>query len=463
MEEAARLSEEKATQEEEKSQAQTTQGNNSDEQDAPFSMSELSKRMHCPINYKAALPFLYDNERKAKQTPEESLSHIPWRLRLANNDAPAAPRSQQNKPPQDTIMEEIPTFSSWTYLELRRHQNTAWASDRLKEGNELLFINPTRAETKFLEGLDLVPDHVDLLTAYAKLLITNNDLPAAESKLKQALEIDPNHALAQKTQHALIKVQQGRIRMQQQQQLLFEDATTGGNFMKNRNVQVAVGNSIYSDVLMERALMGDDDDNRREDDNSDSRSRKKSKKDRKRKKQKKKHKRKRKRRYYSSESDDDDSSSRSSRSGSSMDADGRGNDKDDTKRHDGPDDDQQGKTRDDSDSREDRRHRKDRKRRKKHRKRRRRRDHSSESDDGSRSSVSPENGEDDGQGDDVQKSKSDTGDNGADATSQKKSPKEERGDDSREDPRSQKDAKRRRQRDDRKHRSRKKSRRHDSS
>ncbi|KAL3940152.1 MAG: hypothetical protein SGBAC_005246 [Bacillariaceae sp.] len=484
MEEAASLVQEKVeVNREEKIEPENkseplAKDDDANQQDAhdTLSMSDLSIRMHCPINYKVTLPFLYsiNDEGKTNDAPESSLSYIPWRLRMMEESCEKGETNGEtdgDKPSVDSPTEDDLVFPSSTYLDLRRQQNNSWASDRLKEGNEVLFINPNKAETKFLEGLDLVPDHADLLTAYAKFLMMNNDFAAAETKLKHALETDPDHKLAQKTQLELVRKKEGRIRMgqqqQQQQQQILQDAPKS-DFLASRNVEMAKGNSIYSDVLMERALaMGDNDDaddgDAASDNSSRSRRRKKSaKKDRKRKKKKKKPRRKRRRRYYSSESGEDVSSC-SVLSGDST---------DDARKKKGNDDDQKDKgdssqqndrkeeRNGDEDPRVDRRRRNDKKRSRKYRKRRRQR-YSSESDvdNGSRA-VPPDNANGHAE-DDGRKNKDENNVGYAEDDTKEQDQQDERSDaDSESDRRFRK---RRRRRDDRRRRHCKKHLRTDSS
>lgn len=447
----------------EQSKPQEEQGRQEDVEKQRF-MSDLSKKMHCPMDYKKKIPFLYhSDDGRLKAAPESSLSYIPWRLKIADDDVSDDKPVDGNRPsetePSTAEATAVLKFPAWTYLDLRRRQNNSWASDRLKEGNELLFINPTKAETKFLEGLDLVPDHVDTLAAYAKLLMTNNDFSSAESKLKLALETDPDHKQAQKVQLELNRKKEGRIRMLQQQQRqkeLLRNVPTR-DFLTSRNIQVSNGNSIYSDVLMERALtMGDDEQDAVEksgnhsDDSEQSRQRRsrKSRKERKRSKKKKRKRRRKKRRhrYYSSDSEDDGSS----HSDSSEDA--KGNNEDGGEK---------GKKTDDNEKVP------EKKRKRTHRRERRRRYYSSESEDDHSHGSEFSNDDDSIQGNNrdahVDSRGTDNGSKEQDKREEKASDGNDDGNSMGDKRDSRKDRKRRRHRDERKHHSRRKSRRRDSS
>jgi hypothetical protein len=328
------------------------------------SLSELSQRLHCPVDYKTVLPISVNMTKH----PETSLSYIPWRLQQIHADGTSKDDAFENLDgnkngtmTNDTTHEDQPQhifFPSYSYLDLRRQQNNSWASERHKEGMQQFFINPTKAETKFLEGLDLVPDHVDLLADYGKLLISNNDFVAAEAKLKRALDLDPNHKLAK---DQLDRLEQRQRRTQQHQGRLL-----------NRKIKVARESSAYNDVLMERALAMEDNP---EEDGEEYASKNKKRSHRDRKHSKRKKKRRRRRRYYSSSSASSDSSSVSSSDGHDYDASSRD--------EEGAADAAAHASDDDDDSRQQRKKRKDRKRRKrserkhhsKTKKKKRKRDH----------------------------------------------------------------------------------------
>jgi hypothetical protein len=180
------------------------------------SLADLSRRLHCPVE------ILEENA----EAPEAPPPPPPQTSSTTDDDGH---KQQQNK-----------SFPLVSYLDLRRHQNVAWANDRLQEGNELVFCDPAKAERLFQQGLDLVPDHADLLVAYGTVLAqTIKRRPLAILKLNCALEIDPNHVGA--------KEQLERVQLQHQSLLRRRHE-------RNNVVPVARESSVYQDVLMERSL-----------------------------------------------------------------------------------------------------------------------------------------------------------------------------------------------------------------
>jgi tetratricopeptide (TPR) repeat protein len=179
-----------------------------------ISLDELSRRLFSPYE----IPKPAGDEAEPS---DQSLSYIAWQLKQshANND-----RSSSS----------FPTFS---YLDLRRQQNTAWATDRLTEGNAILFEDPRKAENLYKQGLDLVPDHVELLVGYGKLLAQTKRRPLALAKFLRALEVDPSCISAKEN---LERVRQHEILLRQE----------------SRKVAAPVlrESSAFQDVLLERSL-----------------------------------------------------------------------------------------------------------------------------------------------------------------------------------------------------------------
>lgn len=199
------------------------------------SIAEISRRLYCPLENL--------EEEDDAVTPEASLSHIPWVLK---QQQPQLKEFSNASATLDGNLYKAAngcSFPEFSYLDLRRRQNTAWANDRLQEGNELFFSDPGKAESLFKQGLDLVPDHVDLLVGYAKFLAqTTKRRPLAIQKLERALEIDPNHEPA-KEQLTRVQMQlQALLRRQKQQ---------------NNIVPAVRESSVFQDVLMERSLASD--------------------------------------------------------------------------------------------------------------------------------------------------------------------------------------------------------------
>jgi tetratricopeptide (TPR) repeat protein len=183
---------------------------------APYiSLNELSRRLFSPYE----IPKPSGDEAEAS---DPSLSYIAWKLK------------QENDANNDESSSSFPLFS---YLDLRRQQNTAWATDRLIEGNAILFEDPHKAENLYKQGLDLVPDHVELLVGYGKLLAQTKRRPLAIAKFQRALEVDPN----------CISAKEHLERVRQHEILLRQDS---------RKVAAPVlrASSAFQDVLLERSL-----------------------------------------------------------------------------------------------------------------------------------------------------------------------------------------------------------------
>jgi hypothetical protein len=128
------------------------------------------------------------------------LLHVPWTLSNENEtDANA------NGDDDDKTCAIYPSFS---YLDLRRIQNTQWATERLKEGIRLQKENQlTKAETCYKEGIDLVPTHAELFVAYGTLCANVGRTKEAIEKLQHAIELQPDVPNAQHYLNAIRKQQ----------------------------------------------------------------------------------------------------------------------------------------------------------------------------------------------------------------------------------------------------------------
>ena len=157
------------------------------------------------------------------QTSSIAMSRIPWRLKIIEPpEAKASDQTEQddahskNKGTQATPSPPpVVSFLQESYLDLRRQQNIGWAEERLVEGvafskseSEHAF---RKAESCYKKGLDIVPDHADLLTAYGALLASapssrnpglyggshhdqsKNRTDEALDLLDKALALDPDH------------------------------------------------------------------------------------------------------------------------------------------------------------------------------------------------------------------------------------------------------------------------------
>ena len=264
----------------------------------PISLEELQLLIHHPSSSRATT----NNE-----DPVTSLSHIPWTFQQSI-------QITSEEPTSSTSSDKFPAFS---YLDLRRHQNRAWANDRLLKGNEQYYLNPEQADKLYQEGIDLVPDHVDLLVAQAKLwLMRRSRLDAAKLQLKIALDLDATHADAN---HWMNRLERHEAAIA---------AARRGDVGANHQAQTR-NSTAYQNVLMERNLLlasqhNDEEKAGTDASSSSSSSHRRSKRQKKTKQKKKpgKHKkesknkgRKRRRRYDSSSASDESSKDASTGSG----------------------------------------------------------------------------------------------------------------------------------------------------
>ena len=186
-------------------------------------------------------------------------------------------------------------------------------------------IDDAKAEAAFLQGLDLVPDHVDLLVAYGQLLTRKGNSMEnwilGEEKLKRALDLEPNHMIAQKALRLLQTKRQGVMSSQSRKTKAVSKELTLNH-----------SRSAYNDVLMEKSLaagnggydlIGSDHEQEKSNDSSD---RKRSHKKRERRRSKSSKKKKRRRRYSSSSSSSSLVESSTGDNNSLISADGENND-----------------------------------------------------------------------------------------------------------------------------------------
>jgi tetratricopeptide (TPR) repeat protein len=114
---------------------------------------------------------------------------------------------QQQQQPYFPV--DLATGQSADCLSLRRQQNRAWADERLYTGIQLAQQHKfTQAEKVYQQGLDLVPNHVDLMVAAAALHANQGTAHNSGSRdssyhqtralqlLEQALREDPQHVNA---------------------------------------------------------------------------------------------------------------------------------------------------------------------------------------------------------------------------------------------------------------------------
>eukprot|EP01083_Nonionella_stella_P090117 251771_1 len=91
-----------------------------------------------------------------------------------------------------------PALLGKSYLDLRHDQNMAWAQDRLDKGVSLAraSLQPStenkhalarKAEACYKEGLEMIPNHVGILTAYGALCANDGRLSLAKKMLEKAI------------------------------------------------------------------------------------------------------------------------------------------------------------------------------------------------------------------------------------------------------------------------------------
>jgi len=118
------------------------------------------------------------------------LSNIPWKLRYTDEVTSQMKADRSNGTPDH--------FPPWNYLDLRRTQNSQWATKQLTEGIDFAKAgNEGEAEAFYKKGLHLVPDHVDLLVAYGALCANQGRMDEAIEKLEKAITLDPQSPNAQ--------------------------------------------------------------------------------------------------------------------------------------------------------------------------------------------------------------------------------------------------------------------------
>jgi tetratricopeptide (TPR) repeat protein len=242
---------------------------------------------------------------------------------------------QQQQQQQPYFPVDLTTGQSADYLSLRRQQNRAWADERLHTGIQLAQQNKfTQAEKAYQQGLDLVPNHVDLMVAAAALHANQGTNSGSRDSryhqtralqlLEQALREDPHHANAAQYQR---EIQAHQQKQQLAHQLAAQRPAKADRAMQDASLERSFeighttnggGGASASAVNNATAypLLGSDSEHDRDDDNDDdekpSRKHKKRKHKKRHKKKSKRHHRHRRRSssYYDSNSDTDDNDNR---------------------------------------------------------------------------------------------------------------------------------------------------------
>lgn len=137
---------------------------------------------------------------ESRMDPNDAdLIRVPWKLSHTDDNGEKSNGAHiQSDEVGASNNDSSPVYPSMSYLDLRRIQNTEWATDRLREGVRLAKEgNAAKAEECYKEGIDLVPTHAQLFVAYGALCANLGRTREAIDKLEYALELDPNVANAQ--------------------------------------------------------------------------------------------------------------------------------------------------------------------------------------------------------------------------------------------------------------------------
>lgn len=239
---------------------------------------------------------LYRPQPRLDENIESSLSIIPWKLRLLQDETSSSATAPNDS--GDSKEAKALSFPSASYLDLRRHQNLKFADDQCSKANP----------SAWKQALQLVPDHVPSLVGYGKFCLANAQLEQAEKLFEDALSIDPNHSLARRLLSELSEKRHEKNRHQP-----YTTTTRhANNFQTSTKPNLKTReSSAYQDALLERQLLaspkddGSEQQQQQEEESLDRKHHKKSRRHHKRKKE-----RKRRRKHYH----DDSSASQGSES-----------------------------------------------------------------------------------------------------------------------------------------------------
>jgi tetratricopeptide (TPR) repeat protein len=113
----------------------------------------------------------------------------------------------------------------------------------------------TKAQTLYKQALDLVPDHLDSLLGYGKILVRSTQFQKARRIFHDAVEVDPNNVVAKQYLSSIEKTLSSQLtknnELQQQQR---ETSINQSLLLKKGRNLTARESSAYQDALMERNL-----------------------------------------------------------------------------------------------------------------------------------------------------------------------------------------------------------------
>lgn len=248
-----------------------------------------------------------------------------------DHDDSSSTLAQQHQQPYFPV--DLATGQLTDYLSLRRQQNRAWADERLHTGIQFAKDKKyVQAEKAYQQGLDLVPNHVDLMVAAAALHANQGTVSGNGNRggrnnyhqtralqlLEQALRENPQHANAikykleieahQQKQHLAVTLAATRPAKADR---AMQDASLERSFEIGRtNSGVASASAVNNNNATAYPLLGSDSEHDHDDDDDDKRRKKKRKHKKRHKKRSKRHHghRRRSSSYYDSDSDTDNDS-----------------------------------------------------------------------------------------------------------------------------------------------------------
>jgi len=160
-----------------------------------------------------------------------------------------------------------PSLLGKSYLDLRHDQNMAWAQDRLDKGVSLAraSLQPSaknkhalarKAEACYKEGLEMIPNHVGILTAYGALCANDGRLSLAKKMLEKAQCDIKSNLSSNKDANAPDKASNDAMTYLSIVERKIKDLKRTDK--KGSNAQVTLSNKgekLLNDALAERAFL----------------------------------------------------------------------------------------------------------------------------------------------------------------------------------------------------------------
>ena len=232
---------------------------------------------------------------RLNQNESMCLSTIPWNIKMVGKEDCQNKTSNSNN--QSSTIQYYPP---WNYLGIRHDQNMNWAQNQLEKGvhyaKEALqqeqqqkgqqYQHSTesllqKAEHCYKQGLDLIPHHIGLLTAYSALCINDNRLVEAKKMLGDVLIDQQNinshnngsadtDAAVLKDAKLYLKVVEKKLQEEMQQKVKdsnrYLTSNRNDHNSSSRAEKIALSNRsehAYQNALMERSILlqGDNEDN----------------------------------------------------------------------------------------------------------------------------------------------------------------------------------------------------------